>query len=73
MPPRFTAQATDPNTVVGHLARYDCPTVARIDEHLVILRCRLPYLPTPEADRQHRGDIDALLERRHTLTCREHA
>ncbi len=65
MPPsRFTAQTADPSWVAGHLSRYRCRTVQDCDQHLTILRARLPLLTSPKQVREHREDMDQLLDAR---------
>lgn len=66
---RFTAQTTDPSWVAGHLSRYRCRTVQDCDQHLTILRARLPLLTMPKQVREHREDIDLLLDRRTVLAA----
>ncbi len=61
---RFTARAATPHQVIGHLSRYTCRTISDCDAHLTILRARLPLLTTPQQIRQHREDLDLLLDRR---------
>ncbi len=67
MPPRFTARVPDLDDVIGHLSRYRCRTVTDVDQHLTILRARLPLLTSPKQVREHREDIDQLLDARHLL------
>ncbi len=65
--PRFSARPPNPDEITGTLSRYLCRTVDDVDCHLVILRARLPLLPTPQQVRSHREDIDLLLDRRNEL------